>query len=270
MKPNNTQETDPSKRMETENKPKTKMKIPWIFRDNEPTHPDTIRMIVGRVLEVNLIKIFGNFCYSFGGKIYHQQNGGPTGTKAATTAAKVSMEEILEEVENDGDKKESDSSAKTPQIGEKVYVDDVRTLWFIFRPGTRYENGEFIIKKDPETLKEDENITLGELTRREVLKCMNSKSESVKFTAEKPSDFGDHQVPTLDFKIGVDSENNEFTLRFFEKPMASKHVLPAKSAMDTQTRNQIMSEDVVRKLRRMNPKYVEEESEELRRPQKIR
>ena len=56
------------------------------------------------------------------------------------------MEEILEEVENDGDKKESDSSAKTPQIGEKVYV----------RPGTRYENGEFIIQKDPETLKEDE------------------------------------------------------------------------------------------------------------------
>ena len=56
------------------------MKIPWIFRDNEPTHPDTIRMIVGRVLEVNLIKIFGNFCYSFGGKIYHQHTGGPTGT----------------------------------------------------------------------------------------------------------------------------------------------------------------------------------------------
>ena len=65
-------ERDPSKRMEMETKTKTKVKIPWIFQYKAPTHPDTIRMIVGRILEVNLIKIFGNFCYSFGGKIYHQ------------------------------------------------------------------------------------------------------------------------------------------------------------------------------------------------------
>ena len=82
-------EAEPSKRKET--KTKTKVKIPWIFQDKEPMHPNSIRLIVGSVLKVNLIKIFRNFCYSFGGKIYHQQTGVPSGTKVATTAAKVSM-----------------------------------------------------------------------------------------------------------------------------------------------------------------------------------
>ena len=88
-----------------------------------------------------------------------------TGTKETSTAAKSPMEEILKEAEKDGDKKDFEESAKTPQIGEKVYVDDLRNLWFIFRPQTRFKYGEFIIKRDPEILKEDENITLGDLTR---------------------------------------------------------------------------------------------------------
>ena len=53
----------------------------------------------------------------------------------------------------------------------------------------RYEDGKFVIKTDPSILQEDSQITLGELTRREILKCLNYKNKNIKFTAEKPDDY---------------------------------------------------------------------------------
>ena len=133
-------------------------------------------------MEVNTISLFGNYAYEFGGNIYHQQIGGPTGTQAATITAFVSMEETLEGVEEEADS--SDSVVHNKR--DKLYVDDGRGWWFMFRPGTRYDDGKFIIKTDESTLEEDLKITLGELTQREVLKSLNAKNKHIQFTAEKP------------------------------------------------------------------------------------
>ena len=71
----------------------------------------------------------------------------------------VAMEETLDDVEEDADK---DGSPVT-NIGDKVYMDDIHGWWFVFRPGTRYENGKFVLKSDPDKLEEVSKITLGEL-----------------------------------------------------------------------------------------------------------
>ena len=62
---------------------------------------------------------------------------------------------------------------------------------------------------------------------------MNIKNVHIQLTAEKPSNFGndDYNIPTLDFKIGINEECDEYILRFYEKPMASKYFTPAESAM---------------------------------------
>ena len=78
----------------------------------------------------------------------------------------VAMEETLDEVEEDADKDWS----RVHNIGDIVYVDDIRGWWFIFRQGTRYKNGKSIVRSDPEALEEDSKITLGELTHKEILK----------------------------------------------------------------------------------------------------
>ena len=256
--PHTARELDETDKNKTDNTKKDKN--PWIFK-NEPSNPQTIREIIARVMEVNTINLFGNFVYEFGGELFQQSIGGPTGTQPATIAAMVAMEETLDEVEEDADREES----PVHNIGDKVYVDDIRGWWFVFRPGTRYEDGKFIIKSDPITLEEDSKITLGELTRREILKCMNSKNEHIQFTAEKPSDFEDDDcnIPTLDFKIGINEECDEYILRFYEKPMASKYFTPADSAMAKQQRDQIVANDVTRMMRRMSPKLVEKETEDV-------
>ena len=113
-------------------------------------------------MEVNTINLFGNFAYEFGGDIFHQQIGGPTGTQAATIAAMIAMEETLEEMEEEANK----SKPAVHNIGNMVYVDDGRGWWSLFRPGTRYEDVRFVIKTDPSILQEDSQITLCKLTRR--------------------------------------------------------------------------------------------------------
>ena len=214
---------------------------PWILKE-EPKNPQIIREIIGRVMEVNTINLFGNFAYEFGGEIFHQQIGGPTGTQAATIAALIAMEETLEEMEEEA----KNSNPAVHNIGDLVYVDDGRGWWFLFRPGTRYEDGKFVIKTDPSILQEDSQITLGELTRREILRCLNDKNKNIKFTAEKPSDYKDDnmRIPTLDFKIGINEDNDEYTMMFYEKPMSSKYVTPADSAMGRVQRNQIVANDI--------------------------
>ena len=101
-------------------------------------------------MEINTINLFGNFVYKFGGELFQQSIGGPTGTQAAIIAAMVVIEETLEDVEEDADR----DGSPVHNIRDKVYVDDIHGWWFVFRPGTRYENGKFIIRSDPETLED--------------------------------------------------------------------------------------------------------------------
>ena len=51
---------------------------------------------------------------------------------------------------------------------------------------------------------EDETagLTPEDVTFREVLSALKSVSKHLDFTTERPGDFPDHWVPTLDFKIG--------------------------------------------------------------------
>merc|ERR1711954_616812 len=163
------------------------------------------------------------------------------------------------------EKEANQSKPVVHNIGDKVYVDDGRGWWFLFRPGTRYEDGRFVIKTDESSLLEDSEITLGEVTRREILKCLNDKNKNITFTVEKPDDYkvDNGNIPTLDFKIGINDDNTEYIMMFYEKPMASKYFTPADSAIGRVQRNQIVAYNITRMLRRMSPKLVIKESKEL-------
>ena len=94
---------------------------------------------------------------------------------------------------------------------------------------------------------------------------MNSKIVHIQFTTEKPSDFEnyDYNIPNLETKIGINEECDEYILRFYEKPMASKYFTPADSAMAKEQRDQIVANDVTRMMRRMSLKLVEKETEDV-------
>ena len=118
-------------------------------------------------------------------------------------------------------------------IRDKVYIDGRRGWWFLFTPARRYENGKFNLRTDEASIAKDSKITLMELTRGEILKSLSNKIEHTQFTAEKQDDYPDDNgpVPTLDCKVCINEEDNEFILRFYKKPMASISFTPVDSAM---------------------------------------
>ena len=113
------------------------------------------------------------------------------------------------------------------------YVDDTRAWVSAMRKGTRFLGDRFTWS--PEAEKLDEECTSEDVTFREVSIALNSISDNLKFTFERPSEFEDDWLPTLDFKVKVDLEANRYTHTYYEKPMNTKWVLPFISAMDSKT-----------------------------------
>ena len=95
----------------------------------------------------------------------------------------------------------------------------------------------------------DANIDLVELTQKETLKAINSISGNLNMTLETFGDFETNWLPTLDFEIGVEEGLIQF--RFFEKSMRSKWVTPAHTATTTQNKINWLSNDLVRRLLRV-------------------
>ena len=85
---------------------------------------------------------------------------------------------------------------------------------------------------------------------------LNSICGGLKFTMEKPKDFSDGWLPTLDFSLK--GQGGRWTHRYFEKPMNTKWVLPHNSAMDSNSKRQILSNDLCRRISRIDPNRLEE------------
>ena len=60
----------------------------WVFPKVECTEMEK-RLLIGAVLEIAVRTVWENSCYSFGGRYYHQQQGGPTGRRITMAAARI-------------------------------------------------------------------------------------------------------------------------------------------------------------------------------------
>ena len=90
-----------------------------------PTSPKIIRQIVGLVVEIGVKTIFSNFCYTFGGKIYLQLQGGPIGARVTMAVAQLVTEYILERYRDIF----LESRVEDFRLWNvSIYVDDSRTI----------------------------------------------------------------------------------------------------------------------------------------------
>ena len=136
--------------------------------------------------------------------MYHQQAGAPIGTRIACAAANLVMEFVWGRMRTFF----KDSGAPYKLWMALNFVDDAKCWVTTFQLGTRFTNGKFEWSAAARTEDEGDGLTLEDITFREVLVALRSVSEHLYFTSERPSDFGDHWVPTLDFKVGQDFQKN--------------------------------------------------------------
>ena len=94
---------------------------------------------------------------------------------------------------------------------------------------------------------EDKELSGAEVTRRVLEQTLNSVEEYLQFTTEIGEEFSEGWLPTLDtsFKIG---EQNQILFRYFEKETCSRMTVQQKTAMNENTKIQVVSNDLVRRL----------------------
>ena len=213
--------------------------------------------LLGLAIEQAIIFFFKNFTYTFGGRIYIQDSGGPIGARLTMAVARLVMQEWKEGFDMILEK------SNIEDIMSGLYVDDGRGVQRILEYGERFIESEGVIKVVEDKEKEDKenNINRQELTRNEMLKAMNSVNTDLQFTMEICSDFEGERLPTLSFSIWQANDGLKHT--YFEKTMRNQILLMERTSMSRQSLYSILSNELNRRLEVLDEKISKEEMVEV-------
>ena len=199
------------------------------------------RKLVAEVMRIAVETVFATHLYQFGGRYFHQADGGPIGLRATGAIAKIVM--------GDWDLKllkimmENDVSIEVAAR----YVDDIRLLLASLKMGWRWNGKQLEFKEI--WLEEDrqEGLTKTARTANVLNSVMNSIHPELKFTMETCEDFESGKLPTLDTQIWM--EGKKLMYEFYEKPMSAKTVIRRNSALSENTKVASLSQDLIRRMK---------------------
>jgi hypothetical protein len=89
---NSTRGTGPGFKNKEVNGPEKHTEISWTFPTCTPTAQEE-RDLFGIMVEIGIRVLWSSFCYTFGGKIYLQQAGGPIGARITMAASRLRMQD---------------------------------------------------------------------------------------------------------------------------------------------------------------------------------
>ena len=243
----------------------------WIFPRVEPTELEK-RKLVAACLDIAVREAFSLHLYQFGGRIYHQKDGGPIGMRLAGAAAKIVMGEWSERLLNIMENNKVDVHLAAG------FVDDVRFLTTIIEKGWRWNMKEKKLEFKESWRTEDEEEDQEDNIRhsRVVQDMMNSIYKNIQFEVEMAEDFVDRKLPTLDFKMWLEGENDDgkekperddckkrIMYSFYEKPMASPFSVMEKSALPENSKNATLAQELVRRMMNTSELLTQEERNEV-------
>ena len=210
----------------------------WIFMDVVLTEEEK-RKIVAEVVALATKAMFNNHFYKFGGKMYHQAQGGPIGLRGTCAVARMVMQLFDQKwgsrLENLG---------LTTWLNFR-YVDDSRTLLPPIKPGWRWEDGELLFCLRWEL---EDKLVSGESRTKEIIRnSMMGVEDYLNFTVESGEEFEGGWLPTLDVNLKVDKANT-VQFKFYEKETCAKKTVQKDSAMEENSKIQTVSNDLVRRL----------------------
>ena len=197
------------------------------------------KQIIAEVVSLATRAMFRNHFYKFGGRVYHQAQGGPIGLCGTCAVARMVMQSF-----------DAKWGRRLQRLGVVTwlnfrYVDDSRSLLPPIKAGWRWEEGELKYCKRWEL--EDSHVG-GETRTKNILReTMGGIEEYLSFTVESGEEFKDGWLPTLDVSLRVD-ENNTVQFKFYEKDTCSKKTVQKDSAMEENSKIQTVSNDLVRRL----------------------
>ena len=127
----------------------------------------------------------------------------------------------------------------------ETYVDDTIDVVAAIDPGVRFD-GEKLVKKE-ELIEEDKKVPEDKRTMEVLKDIANTIYDCVQFTVDYPTNNDSEKVPVLDLNVYV--KGDQVVHEFYEKPCASKMVIPYKSAHSKKMKMAVLVEEGLRRLR---------------------
>ena len=230
----------------------------WVFPKAEPTELEKRRLIAACV-EIGVKKAFTSHLYSFAGKVYLQQDGGPIGVRLAGAVARVVMgawdfqlNTIMKE------------NGMVTWLMSR-YVDDVTAVVSALKVGVRWcqKDKQLMFNKEFEEEDLKENLPASTRTMAVVKEIMNSIYRNIKVTTEVPENFEDKKLPVLDFKCWMEEKmhnmkgltegkSRRILYTYYEKKMSAKYSILKTSALSEKTKVSSLSNDLVRRMKNVS------------------
>ena len=97
-------------------------------------------------------------------------------------------------------------NSKIEELLSGLYVDDGRGVHRLLKVGERFVKSENKFMVIDDCIREDTENERGrkDITKKEILKAMNSVNDDLSFTMEMCEDFEDNRMPTLSFSMWLD------------------------------------------------------------------
>ena len=213
----------------------------WIFPSVTYTQLEK-KMMIATIIQIVVLVMMSTHVYSFDGKIFLQQEGGPIGLRSTCAVARVVMNEWdmawLERME---------SNNIVIRKGER-YMDDLRVFLRAIKPGWRWLEGGLYHCETWRMEDCSDGRSKCRRTGNVLLASMNDIMDFLVFTLEIHEDFEDQKLPTLDTVIYMEA-GRTIHFEFFQKPMSSNLVLQASTALSETVKVASLKEEVVRRLK---------------------
>ena len=210
----------------------------WLTPTRAPDRTEK-RKMVGCLIQTACKLVMQNHFYSYDNKIRKQKTGGAIGNPLTERLGKLLMKRH--------DKKYIQKLASLGLENEDFarYVDDETEVMAAVEPGVRYD-GEKLVRME-ELVEEDEAIGEDLRTMNLLKTIANNITDCVQFTVDCPSLNHDGRVPVLDLAVSV--EDGQVVHDHYEKPCASKFVIPFTSAHSKKMKMAVLVEEGLRRLR---------------------
>ena len=221
-----------------------------------PTDMASKREILGKVLEIAVVKIFKSNIYRFGGNTYLQTDGAPIGMDLSGEIGRLVMAIW------DGDFMElCDANNIVIDLNER-YVDDDDMVMPAIPTGFRLDEGKLVFREEWRQEDVAMNAKDDARTTKLMVELANQIHPNIVMTGDYPSNYAHNKVPMLDLEIfmekkeaEVDYNGEKHTLEieqvcftFFKKTMASKLILRADTALPERMKYQNASNELIRRL----------------------
>ena len=195
--------------------------------------------IIAEVIGIATKAMFNHHYYSFGGRKFHQEGGGPIGLRGTCSIARMIMQ-----LYDDKWMKRMTYLGLTVWLLAR-YMDDTRVLMPEIKPGWRWKGGELLFSQE---WREKDSEKSGTLRTKEILlETFKGIEDYLDFTVETGEEFPGGWLPTLDTSFKV-AKDNQVLFRYFEKPMTSSKTVQQDSAMEENAKLKTLSMDLIRRF----------------------